>query len=107
MLGFNDGPLLASWLEGPAGLRRRLARWEFDVYLAAARNAPDLAIKLKVTPEVAHRRKPEATVAEVSRRLEALEKIDFGERCEHVEIDVDQPLESVLAAVKQAAWKRL
>jgi hypothetical protein len=107
VLGFNDGPLLASWLEGPAGLRRRLARWEFDVYQAAARNAPDLAIKLKVTPEVAHRRKPEATVAEVSRRLEALEKIDFGERCEHVEVDVDQPLEGVLAAVKQAVWKRL
>jgi hypothetical protein len=107
VLGFNDGPLLAGWLESPWRWRRWLARWEFDVYRTAARNAPDFAIKLKWTPEVAHRRKPEASEAEVSRRLGALAQIEYGERCEHLVVDVDRPLEDVLADVKRAIWERL
>ncbi len=107
VMGFNDGPLLADWIDSAWSWRRRIARWEFDVYRTAACNAPDLAIKLKVSPEVANRRKPEASAAEVSRRLEALAQIEYGERCDHLVLDADRPLEQILADVKRAIWKRL
>jgi thymidylate kinase len=105
--GFNDGPLLAGWVDDPRAWRRRIARWEFGVYQSLARNAPDLAIKLQVSPAVARLRKPEITTAESQRRLEALARIDFGERCRHVVVDADQPLDRVLADVKRAVWDLL
>jgi hypothetical protein len=107
VMGFNDGPLLAGWLDSPGRWRRRIARWEIEVYRAATRNAPDLAIKLNVSPEAAVRRKPEVSAPEVRRRLQALAQIDYGERCDHLLIDADRPLEQVLADVKRAVWERL
>lgn len=105
--GFNDGPLLAAWVDDRRGWRRRIARWEFEVYRALVRNAPDLAIKLQVSPGVARLRKPEITTAETGRRLDALARIDFGERCRHVVVDADQPFDRVLADVKLAVWDLL
>ena len=105
--GFNDGPLLAGWIDSAWSWRRWLSRWELEVYRSAARNAPDLAIKLKVSPDVAGRRKPEVTAAEVSRRLGALARIEYGERCDHLVLDADRPLEQILADVKRAIWERL
>ena len=107
VMGFNDGPLLAGWLDSAWSWRRWISRWELEVYRSAARNAPDLAIKLKVSPDVACRRKPEVTAAEVSRRLGALARIEYGERCDHLVLDADRPLEQVLADVKRAIWERL
>jgi len=105
--GFNDGPLLAAWLDGGPGWRRRIARWESEAYSALCRNVPDLAIKLRVSPEVAIARKPGVQAAEIRRRLEALSRIDYGKRCDHLVIDADRPIEQVLAEVKQAIWERL
>jgi thymidylate kinase len=105
--GFNDGPLLTGWLDSAWSWQRWLSRWELEVYRSAASNAPDLVIKLKVSPEVAGRRKPEATAAEVSRRLGALAQIEYGERCDYLTLDADQPLEKTLADVKRAIWERL
>jgi thymidylate kinase len=107
VIGFNDGPLLGAWVDETRAWRRRIARWEIGVYRDLVRNAPDLAIKLRVSPEVARLRKPEITGAETGRRLEALARIDFGDRCRHLVVDADRPFDQVLADVKRAVWDQL
>jgi hypothetical protein len=107
VLGFNDGPLLAPWLESPRPLLARLARWELSIYRRAQRCPPDLAIKLDVSPEVAVARKPDMALVECARRRAAVASLDWGARCRHVSVDADQPLERVLAEVKRAIWAEL
>jgi len=104
--GYNDGPLLASWLDRP-GLRRRLARWEFETYARLSRTAPDLVIKLDVTPETGMQRSPDTAPGEVERKREAVRAIDYGPNARTVEIDSLRPLPEVLLAVKQAVWAQL
>jgi thymidylate kinase len=106
VVGFNDGPLLAPWLESRSAWRRRWATWEHGVYAWTAASAPDLAIKLDVAPEVAVGRKP-GTLAEAERRRAALRRIEFGSRCQHVVIDAGRPLDEVTLAVKRVIWDRL
>jgi hypothetical protein len=105
--GFNDGPLLAAWLESPSALRRRIARWELETYAQLARTAPDLVVKLDVTPETGMQRSPDSAPGEVERKREAVRVIDYGPACRTVEIDTLRPLPEVLLAVKQAVWAEL
>lgn len=105
--GYNDGPLLGSWLVGGSDLRRRLARWELDNYQRATQLRPDLVIKLDLPPEVAARRKPEMTLEELGRRRQAVRDVHYGETCRYAEIDASAPLEKVLLAVKRAIWEAL
>ena len=107
VVGFNDGPLMASWLDAPGFWRRSIARWEYRVYGEICRQVPDLAIKLNVSPDVAARRKPEVTPAEVRRRLRALEQIDYGDRCRHITLDADQPFEEVVRQARRAIWEQM
>jgi thymidylate kinase len=106
-MGFNDGPLLSEWLESASGLRRRLARWEFETYQKLTLSAPDLVVKLDVTPEVAYRRKAETPRGEVERRRVAVQKVDYGPGSEILEVDATLPLDEVLLQVKHAIWAQL
>jgi thymidylate kinase len=105
--GFNDGPLLTPWLESPRSLLRRLARWELSVYESARALAPDLVIKLDVSPRVAVQRKPEMAAEECARRRAAVSALEWGGRGRVATIDAEQPLERVIAEVKRAIWAEL
>jgi hypothetical protein len=105
--GFNDGPLLTPWLESPRPSLRRLARYELGVYESARALAPDLVIKLDVSPKVAVQRKPEMALEECARRRAAVAALEWGERCRLATIDAEQPLERVIAEVKRAIWAEL
>jgi thymidylate kinase len=59
IMGFADGPLLDRWQYARSPWLRMLARWEATPYAWAQAHAPDLVLKLRVTPGVAVRRKPE------------------------------------------------
>ncbi|MEN8184414.1 MAG: hypothetical protein ABFS46_17965 [Myxococcota bacterium] len=107
VMGYNDGPLLAPWLESRSRFRKWLACWESEQYERAHACAPDLAIKLDVSSEVAISRKPEISPAESQRKRDALRKIHYGTTCQEIVIDSTQPLESVLLQVKTAVWKQL
>jgi thymidylate kinase len=107
VLGFNDGPLLTPWLESQSALRRRLARYELAVYQSATRLAPDLAVKLDISPTVAVQRKPDMALEECARRRAAVAALDWGPRCRHLVIDAEQPLATVLLEVKRAIWSQL
>ena len=105
--GFNDGPLLAPWLESPRSLLRRLARYELAVYERARALAPDLVIKLDVSPAVAVARKPDMAPEECARRRAAVAALEWGARGRVATIDAEQPLERVIAEVKRAIWAEL
>jgi thymidylate kinase len=105
--GFNDGPLLAPWLESPRPLLRRLARYELSVYESARALAPDLVIKLDVSPRVAVQRKPDMAPDECARRRAAVAALEWGGQGRVATIDAEQPLERVLAEVKRAIWAEL
>jgi thymidylate kinase len=104
--GFNDGPLLTGWLERGRGLKRRIAAWELQTYQRLAAVAPDLVVKLDVTPEVGLHRSPDTAPGEVERRRAALAAIDYtGSRT--LAVDSLRPLPDVLLDVKRGVWAQL
>jgi hypothetical protein len=107
VLGFNDG-LLLSDLQHSSG---RIARWfasrEARAYEWANRYPPDLVIRLNVSPPVAVARKPEMTLEEVTRRVQAVRSLTFGAGAKVVDLDADQPLEAVLREVKWIVWSAM
>lgn len=103
--GFNDGPLLEAWRAHPARPLRALARWERAPYEWAARYPPDLVVKLRVSPEVAHRRKPEMPLGDFERRVAAVESLHFA--TDTVTVDADRPADEVLNHVKRLIWELL
>lgn len=103
--GFNDGPLLAAWRAHPARPLRALARWERAPYEWAARHPPDLVVKLRVSPEVAHHRKPEMPLGDFERRVAAVESLQFA--TDTVTLDADRPADEVLNHVKGLVWELL
>jgi thymidylate kinase len=105
--GFNDGPLLASWLGSRAGWQRALARWESGVYRRLALEAPDLVIKLDVTPDAGLARSPDSAPGEVERKRQAVRAIDYGPRSRVVAIDAMRPFDEVLLEVRRAVWDQL
>ena len=104
--GFNDGPLLTGWLERGGRLRRRIAAWELQTYQRLAAIAPDLVVKLDVTPEVGRSRSPDTAPGEVERRRLALAAIDYA-GCPTLAVDSLRPLADVLLDVKRGVWAQL
>jgi hypothetical protein len=106
-MGFNDGPLLGRWSDHRVRLLRALARWEAAAYERCSACPPDLVIKLEVSPEVAVGRKPEMSLWEVRRRIEAVKQLRFPPAVEVVEVDADAPFGEVCLAVRHALWRAI
>jgi hypothetical protein len=106
-MALSDGPLLGEWTSHRWSVLRAMARWEMRAYQELERMAPDLVIKLHVSPSVSVRRKVDGTIEDLSRRTDAVGRIRFPGCSRVVDIDADQPLDSVLLRVKQAVWEAL
>jgi hypothetical protein len=104
VLGFNDGPLLSDLQHSPGRIARWFASREARAYQWANRYPPDLVIRLNVSPPVAVARKPEMTLEEVTRRVQAVRSLTFGPGAKVVDLDADRPLEEVLREVKWTIW---
>jgi len=104
VMGFNDGPLLAVWSRSPSRLLRALAAWESIPYVRAETDPPRLVVKLRVSPEVAIRRKPDMHPEEIVRRNAALERFRYPAGTRVVELSGDRPWESVLLEAQRAVW---
>lgn len=103
--GVSDGPLLGRWKESPSRPRRALARWEEGVYELAAVIAPDLVIRLQVTPDTAKARRPEDNPAELTFRTQLVDGLAFEtSRYGVVDVDANRDLESVVLDVKRRLW---
>ena len=107
VLGFNDGLLLSDLGDSPGRIPRWFARREALAYEWANRYPPDLVIRLNVSPAVAVARKPEMTVEEVTRRVQAVRSLKFGPGAQVVDLDADRPLEEVLREVKWIVWSAM
>lgn len=105
--GFNDGPLLANWRGHNWTLCRMIAAWEAGPYEESRLEAPDLVIKLMVSPEVALQRRPEMSHAEVLRRNNAVRSLCFPQTTNVEEVNGDLPADEVARRVKRLVWNAI
>jgi len=102
--GFNDGPLLGEWLNSNSQLKRVLACWEKNIYKEALIVSPDLVLKLRVGFETARTRKPDTREADLRRKLDTIEKLEYSGSPIRA-IDAEQSLELVMNDVRREIWK--
>ena len=89
-----------------AGIVGWLGRRERHYYAWMVANRPDLVIRLNVSLEVAMARKPDHRFSSLARKIADVPRLAF-EGAPIVEIDAEQPLETVLGKAKAAIAERL
>lgn len=82
------------------------ARAELSAFQEAASLAPDLVLKLMISPDVAHARKPDHNFETVKRKAAITGLLAFP-GSQVVEIDAAQPLDQVILAAKNAIWQAM
>lgn len=107
IMGLGDGPLLSQWERHPWAWLRAAARRELEAYREMEQVAPDLVIKLNVTPEVSARRKQDVSLDSLARRVDVVQRVQFPAGVRIAQVNADQPLEQVLLEVKRAVWEAL
>lgn len=104
--GFNDGPLLGHLATRRNAVLRALARFEGEPYRRAARQVPDVVVKLRVTAETAGARKPDTAAEAIDSRVRAIDALAFPGSTV-VEVDANRPLTQVLKDVERVVWRSL
>lgn len=87
------------WRRALAALERR----ELGAFVSAA---PDLVLRLRIDPAVAHSRKPDHRLDDIMVKVDALERATFGS-AKVVDIDASAPLDEVRASARRAIWEVL
>ncbi|MCC6874319.1 MAG: hypothetical protein IT378_08470 [Sandaracinaceae bacterium] len=100
-----DGPGIVASPADP-WWRRAAAVLEKRAFARSARVGPDLVIRLNVSAEVAHARKPDHRLTDIVHKAEALRRTQYASP-HVVDLDADEPLELVLARIKRAVWSAL
>jgi hypothetical protein len=106
VMGSCDGPLLSELRSRRGNLLARLAEWEYTVYREARSRPPDLVLRLAVSPETAHARKPERGVEWSRWRVETVGSLAFG-AARVVDLDAERPFEDVLLEAKRLIWESM
>ena len=100
VLGMNDGPHLQqvnnNW---PSHLER-------EQFNQVKKLPADVVVRLKVSPEVASKRKPEHDYEKIKMKSESMNKILFDNSI-IIDTDANKPYEQVLLSVKRAIWQNL
>jgi thymidylate kinase len=105
--GWNDGPRLTAWLTAASRLKRAAARRERESFALVDLTPPDLVFKLRVSPEVAARRKPETPPAQLNSGLELVRRMRFPPTTRVVDLDAEQPLADMVLEAKRAVWEAI
>jgi thymidylate kinase len=98
--GAMDGPRIVA---APAWV----IRLERRVYARASAQQPDLLLRLRIAPDVAHDRKPELDEAALAQRATSIETYAFNRTTRVVDIDASQPPKAVLHQARVAIWEQL
>ncbi len=98
-----DGPRAAGSTLPDRGVSRRLV--EIDRWLYASIPPPDVVVVLRVSPEVAARRRPEADLRVIEARAGEVRDAAWG--TDVAIVDADRPKDVVLLDVKAGVWSRL
>lgn len=100
--GIHDGPRLGYLLETrQRGLLHRIAQWEHSAYEKMAHRKPDLILLLDVAPEIAHSRRSEETLDELTRRISVARALTF-QGARRLVLDSSEPLPVVKRKALQA-----
>ncbi len=99
-----DGPMIVA--EGAHWLVRWCARVERSLFASMERQPGALIMRLHVRPEVALARKPGEGAA-IRAKAGLLDQLRFGHGVTVVEVDGEQPLDSVVRTVMNEIWGRL
>ena len=105
--GFNDGPLLGHLRDSRWGLCRALAAWEERPTGAERFDPPDLVLKLFAPLEVIAARRPEMTLAQIQRRVDAVRALSFPSVERVLEVRTDGPLDETALKIKRQVWDLL
>jgi|ETNmetMinimDraft_2_1059921.scaffolds.fasta_scaffold00502_10 thymidylate kinase len=103
----SDGPLLMDHLQSKSSIMKKLARWEFKTYELAFNNAPDLVLRLNVSPNIAVKRKSDITLNELQTKSNTLKTLQYGKSTKIVDIDANMPLQEVINKAKNTLWKEI
>lgn len=103
----NEGPLLTTEHQSDSKLLRALQEWELKSYQKmVAAVAPDLVVKLNVSPEVALTRK--SSLPEViEKKVAGVKAIKFSDQSIIANLDADRSLDEVILKAKHAVWQNL
>lgn len=105
-----DCPMLPAFMDRYPFLRRWgrwLARYEQRLYDQMAQCSPDLVIRLNISPETAIQRKDDLSLTAAEFKADMLHALEFAGTPALVDIDAEQPLETVLLEVKRTLWQHL
>lgn len=101
--GINDGPLIESALSTDQR-QRWLEKMEQQLFTFMTKTCPpDLVIKLSLSPEVAHARKPDHQIETIRKKQKIVKELHF-EQSRIVEIDASMPFEQVMHQMKKFVW---
>jgi thymidylate kinase len=100
-IGISDGPKIQEGASFGWAARRELRYYE-----EARALGPDLVVKLRVTPEVAHGRKPDHDPGVMARKIAIVDALEFPQARVAV-LDATRPLHEVILAAKRAIWAEL
>ena len=103
----SDGPLLMDKLKSKSRIMRKLAKWEFKTYDLAFNNAPDLVLRLNVSPKEAIKRKADITLHELQTKSNTLKTLQYAKTTKIVDINANVPLTEVISKAKNTVWKEL
>jgi len=104
IMGLGDGPLMGHWERHPWAWVRAAARWELEAYRKMEAVAPDMVIKLHVSPEVSAARKQDGSLDSLGRRVDVVKRVHFSAETQVTHVNADEAIEQVLMEVKRAIW---
>lgn len=102
----NDGPLLTDWLLSRSRLWHGAAVREQRTYEWIEPRQPDVVVKLHVSLQVALERKRTPT-EQLRTKIDVVRQLSYPPACRVVDVDATQPLDRVLAVVKEAVWESI
>jgi thymidylate kinase len=82
------------------------AAMERRLLAEAAGLGPDLVLKLHISPEAAHARKPDHDLATIRRKCDVVDSLAFPD-ARVVVLDAGEPLDQVTLAAKAAVWTHI
>jgi len=103
--GISDGVKINKGSED-SQIRSYFSNKEINIYRKMANMAPDLVVKLIISPEVALERKPDHLLSEIEQKVAVVNSLHFLD-AKIISIDASASLEEVLLEVKRAIWQML
>lgn len=103
--GFNDGPLLSKWHNSNEPLKRRIAKWELNIYEMSKFYKPDMVIKLIVPEEISLKRKSDTPLEMIRKKINAIELIKYDEEVIVYYVDSSGTIEDTLLKIQRLIAK--